>query len=350
MRQTGDPLELFAALAREPWAFDFLQTMRRIECAFPDKPRWGSAVRPQDEPVRLCQEPSLSFAPASLSAFWTDENTPPRLEVRFFGMLGPQGPLPLHLTEYARYRQLHHGDNTFSRFLDLLHHRFLALFYRAWAQAQPTVSLDRPQQDRFAAYLGSLFGIGQAGLEQADSVPDNAKRFHAGLLARQVRNAEGLQALLGSYFELPVKVEQYVGHWMPLRERDQSRLGRCRLGNDAVLGRRVWDRQSKIRVVIGAMSLVQYQDFLPGGGTLRRLSDWVAFYTNNEFSWDVRLILRHDEVPSTRLSGGARLGWTSWLGRRQPGRDADDLVLDTERLLDRQNHRERNESARSSPA
>lgn len=334
MRQTRDPVALFDALAREPWAFDFLQAMRRIECAFPDKPRWAGALRPQDEPVRLGQEPSLSFAPASLSAFKDGkEGAPPRLEVRFFGLLGPNGPLPLHLTEYARHRQLHHGDETFTRFLDLIHHRFLALFYRAWAQAQPTVSLDRPQQDRFATYVGSLIGIGQPGLQQRDHVPDNAKRFHAGLLARQVRNAEGLHAVLGSYFELPVAVEQYVGHWMPLRERDHSRLGRNRLGTDTVLGRRVWDRQSKFRLHIGPMSLAQYEAFLPGGDALPRLADWVRFYTNGELGWDARLKLKRDDVPPLRLARGGRLGWTSWLGTRRTDRDADDLVLDAERLL-----------------
>lgn len=335
MRQARDSVDLFAALSREPWAFDFLQTMRRIECAFPEKPRWASAMRPQDEPVRLGQDASLSFAPASLSAFKTQDNAPPRLAISFFGLLGPNGPLPLHLTEYARYRQLHYGDTTFARFLDLIHHRFLALFYRAWAQAQPTVSLDRPGQDRFATYVGSLIGIGQPGLAQRDEVPDNAKRFHAGLLARQVRNAEGLQMLVASYFALPVEVEQYVGHWLPLRERDQSRLGRSRLGSDAVLGRRVWDRQSKFRIKIGPMSLQQYQDFLPGSCTLQRLADWVALYTNGELGWDVRLTLRHAEIPPLQLAGGARLGWTSWLGQRTTHRDADDLVLDAERLLAR---------------
>mgnify|MGYP002138968179 CR=1 FL=1 len=57
---------------------------------------------------------------------------------------------------FARQRILHSGDATFSRFLDILHHRFAALFYRAWAQAQPTVSLDRPDEDRFAGYVGAL--------------------------------------------------------------------------------------------------------------------------------------------------------------------------------------------------
>ena len=45
------------------------------------------------------------------------------------------------------------GDPTFAVFADLFHHRMLSFFYRAWAQAQPTVSFDRPEADRFGAYV-----------------------------------------------------------------------------------------------------------------------------------------------------------------------------------------------------
>ena len=129
-----------------------------------DKPRWGDALRPVDEPVRLGQDPDLSFAPAPLASFELGQDgAPPRLQVRLFGLLGPNGPLPLHLTEYARERLRHAGDPTLSRFLDLFHHRFLALFYRAWAQAQPHVNRDRPNDDRFAVYVGAFVGHGAAG-------------------------------------------------------------------------------------------------------------------------------------------------------------------------------------------
>ena len=50
------------------------------------------------------------------------------LDVRpgeFLGLLGPQGALPLHLTNYAHYRQQHTNDTTLVRFLDVFHHRVL---------------------------------------------------------------------------------------------------------------------------------------------------------------------------------------------------------------------------------
>lgn len=339
MRRTTDPLTLFRALEAAPYRFDFYQALRRIECAFPDKPRCGQALRPADEPVRLAQEPGVSFAPATVSSFRQADGQLPRMEVRFFGLFGPNGPLPLHLTEYARERLLHGGDATFSRFLDLFHHRFLSLFYRAWAQAQPTVSLDRPGDDRFSAYVGSMFGLGTARLRNRDRVSDFAKLFYAGLLTRQVRNRDGLVALLSGYFRLSVRVEPFIGHWMTLPERDRTRLGArdagAALGRGAVLGARVWDRQHKFRIHLGPLNLGQYESFLPGGSAILALVSWVRHYLCYELEWDARLVLARTQVPPLRLGRYGRLGWTTWLGRHSSTTDAADLTLDAEQVLAR---------------
>src|SRR5262249_13529204 len=252
MGRAADPLAFLEALRRKPYAYDFYQALRRLENLHRDKPRLGEALRPADEPVRLGQEPSLSFAPAPLSAFEpARDGQPARLQVRFFGLLGPNGPLPLHLTEYARDRLRNLGDASLLHFLDLLHHRFLVLFYRAWAQAQPTVGLDRAQDDRFSRYVGSLLGLGLPALRGRDRVHDFAKCFRAQWLVRQVRNADGLCAILCSYFRVETRIEQFVGHWLRLPRAQRSRLavpGGTTLGRGAVIGQQVWDRQHKFRI------------------------------------------------------------------------------------------------------
>jgi type VI secretion system protein ImpH len=330
-----DALTFLASLAATPYRHDFYQTLRRLECLHADKPRWGHARRPIDEPVRLGQDPDLSFAPAPLASFESGENgRPPRLLVRLFGLLGPNGPLPIHLTEYARERLRQAGDPTLSRFLDLIHHRFLTLFYRAWAQAQPHVNRDRPDDDRFAGYLGAFAGLNGAALRGRDTIPDLAKYFHVGALMRQARNAGGLRAILRHFLRVPVDIEQFVGAWMPLDVPQRTCLGRegAVLGVAAVAGSRVWDRQHRFRVHIGPLTVGEYEEFLPGGARLRKLVDWVRLYTNFEFEWDVRLLLKKDEVPSIRLGAGQRLGWTSWLGRRRTQTDAGDLCLNADGL------------------
>jgi type VI secretion system protein ImpH len=328
---------LFAALAREPWSFDFFQALRRIEARFAGMPRLGMALRPADEPVRLSQEASTAFAPSTLSAFEEQrDGRPPRLEQRFFGLLGANGPLPLHLTEYARERLRLHGDATLARFLDLFHHRLALFFYRAWAEARPTVQADRPGEDRFATYLGSLAGFGSTGTQGRDAVPDHAKRFFAGRLARGAKSAEGLAAILEGFFGLPVRVEQFALGWLELPADQRTALGGAPrpavlLGEGTVLGRRVRDAQSRIRIDVGPMDLDRFRDFLPGGRSLRRLRDWVRNDVGLEFDWDVKLVLARDEVPGIRLGREGHLGWTTWLGARRADTDAGDLTLAPER-------------------
>ncbi len=98
-------MNMFEQLGRAPHAFDFFQALRRLECEHRDRPRIGAGLRPGDDPVRLGQPPYLNFAGSTVSSFAAGTGGRPwRLAVNFFGLLGPNGPLPLHLTEYARDR------------------------------------------------------------------------------------------------------------------------------------------------------------------------------------------------------------------------------------------------------
>ena len=330
-RGAAGHLTLWRALAEAPHGFDFYSALRRVECAFPEQPRIGESRRPQDDALRLGQQASLEFASSTLTGFEIRPGgSPAVLRQNFFGVLGPNGPLPLHLTEFIRDRVRNHGDHTLVRFLDTFHHRLLSLFYRAWAQAQPTVSLDRRDRDRFSTYLGALIGISERSMRDRDAVPDSAKRAFTGLLGRQSRNAEGLASILRGFFQVPVEVEPFTAHWMPLPEHLYTRLGRgdlAQLGQTAVIGSRVWDMQSKFRLVIGPLDFKQYERFLPRQPSQQRLADWVRTYTGFELKWDCRVVLKAEEVPTLVLGYGGRLGWTTWLGTRLADGDAGDLVV-----------------------
>jgi type VI secretion system protein ImpH len=284
-----------------------------------------------DEPLRLGQATELSFAPAALHAFTpADRQGQPRLEVRFFGLFGPNGPLPLHLTAYARERkQL--KDATLARFADLFHHRFLLLFYRAWAQAQPAVSLDRPGEDRFADFVGALAGVGGPEWRGREAVSDHVPLAFAGLLSHPVRSAEGLERLLGHYLKRPVRVEQFVGRWMPLPREVRSRLGgghggrasSAQLGRSAVLGGAVYDRQHNIRLHLGALDRAAFEALLPGSPAQAAIAALMRHYLGLEFEWELQLEADLAERPAIQLGRGpraGRLGWTSWMGQAPKGR------------------------------
>ena len=331
-----DPVDLEVTLERNAARMDFFQVLRLIENANPHLPRIGASLRPRDDAVRLGQEPSLTFNPTQLAGFLrADGAARGRLAVHFFGLLGANGPLPRHLTEYVRDRLRNSGDGTMLAFLDVFHHRLLSLFYRARAQAEPAISLDRPASDRYADFVGSLFGIGAPALRGRDEIGDFAKLHFAGLLANNARPASGLTAILREYFGLPVRIEQFVGHWMRLPEDIRTRIGRIdtgnRLGIGTVLGKSVWDSQSKFRIVIGPMDLDDYVRLLPDGPSMRRVLAWVRNYAGMTLEWDVRLVLRKEEIPALRLGQGVRLGWTTWPLSAPPVRDPDQLLINTNR-------------------
>lgn len=314
------------------YQYGFFRIMRLLECAYPDKPRLGQGKHPGDDPVRFGQDVSLTFETATLSSFNQGKSGfPPRLLVRFLGLFGPNGPMPIHLTEYVHERVQNYHDHTLTRFADLFHHRMISLFYRAWADAEPTVSFDRPETDRFSGYVASLAGLGQENLRDRDAMPDLAKLYHIGYLAAQTKSAQGLTAMLTHYFQLSVSLEEFVGEWLEIADSDLTRLGDSprtgELGFSVILGSQVWTCQHKFRIRFAALTLAEYRSLLPNGPRLAQLIAIVRNYTGDELSWDVNLLLKKAHVPQAKLDGQFNLGWTTWLGERNSDDDADDLTL-----------------------
>ena len=319
-------------LAARPFGFDFFQAVRLIECRFLETPRVGNSLSPREDPVRFGQVPSLAFAPSTLAGFQpADEGRPAKLSVNFLGLFGPNGPMPVHITEYARERQLNAHDPTLVSFLDVFHHRILSLFYRAWAVNQKAADLDRPKDARFPIYIGTFLGIGIESLRDRDAVPDNAKLHFSGHLACKTRHAEGLEKIITDFFEMPAKVITFVGQWLVLPSSSQCRVGESpetgALGTTAIVGSRVWETQLKFRLRLGAMRLHDFYRMLPVGDAFRRLKCWVLNYSGQEYFWDVQLVLKAEDVPDTRLGKEGLLGWTTWLKSKPFERDADDLVV-----------------------
>lgn len=329
---TTDALKLAQELHEQPYRFGFSAILRRLECLFKDRPRLGKSLGVKDDVLRLSQEPSMTFAPSTLAAFdpATSKHAA-RLAVNFFGLFGPNGPLPHHLTEYARDRARNDNDPTFTRFVDIFHHRMLSLFYRAWADAQPTVSYDRPDSDQFSQYVGALFGIGLPSHRRRDEMPDLAKLYFAGHMSCQSRHPEGLQSILHAFFHIPVSMEEFVGTRFPLPEDAQCRLGTSpetgTLGHSFVIGTHIWSNQQKFRLIFGPVSYRDFQRFLPGGVSLRRLIAIIKNYLGEEMTWDLRLVLKKEELPKWKLGSTGQLGWTTRLTRKPIEKDIDEVLL-----------------------
>ncbi|WP_148715775.1 type VI secretion system baseplate subunit TssG [Chitinolyticbacter meiyuanensis] len=321
------------ALREAPYAHDLFQLLRWLDARKDSAVPLGRASLPEEEPIRLGQRASLSFAPSMVADLDETAAARPKLAIYGFGLFGPNGALPLHLTEYARERERIHDDPTLTAFADLFHHRLILLFYRAWADAQSTASLDTPGAGRFDGYVASLLALDLQAARR-DDIGLHARYFQASHLARQTRNPEGLQQILQSYFELPVRLIEHVPHWVKLDPEHcltlGTRMGQA-LGQGSTLGIAVRDAQSRFRLVLGPMPLASYRRFLPGGDAAKLLQRWVDDYVGLELTWDVQLLLAFDAVPAGALSQGQPLGLGSWLGRRPQRGPADDLIVDYSR-------------------
>lgn len=309
------------ALARAPGSFDFHAALRRFETSHANRPRLGEADRPSDEPVRLGQLPSSAFEGSMVTTFSLRGTDAPRMTIGFFGLWGPQGPLPGHLTDYARDRLKHAGDATLVRFADIFHHRMLLLFYRVWAKSHPTLAMDRPSSDRFSLYVGALMGLGLDASRGRDGVHDFAKLHYAPWFALPSRSADGLADLLSDYFGLPISIEEFVGQWLDLPEDARWQLGISRdtgsVGR-AVLGAKAWSRAHKFRVVVGPLDGVELERMLPTSDSVGAVAAIVRHYTNEEWAWELCLLLASELSTPMRLRGGSRLGWTTRIGRGPP--------------------------------
>jgi len=307
--------QTLARLLTEPWREGFFALVRRLAADARLDPV-GRALRPQAEPFRFGQQPSLAFAPREIADARIEHG---RLKLRLtsLGMLGPNGPLPRHVTEIARDRSDRQHDSTLADFLDLFHHRYLTLLYRAWASAQASAGLDRPDAEPFSSYVASLVGL-DVREAAGGGLPTHALLAASAHRVREARNPEGLQATLERYFGVPVAIEEYVWHWIEVDATEHCRLGdadaTAQMAQGAMLGELAPDRQCRFRLVIGPLDLDRYLRFTPRGEDLPRLVEWVRAFVGDELAWEVELRIAPDGVPPAVIGGTQQLGWSGWLG------------------------------------
>lgn len=299
-----------------PWQYSFYSLTRLVNAQYSTLPLLGRAKKPKNERLKYGQYPSMTFSPREISSI---EHKGDHYKISLFslGVLGPNSVLPLHYTEIIKDSIENRKDRTLANFLDIFHHRYISLIYRTWAQSKPVVSLDRKKEDYFSENIAKLVGLRVC--EQENSLlPMHARLAMVPHLIHEGKSPENLEASLNHFFAVPIKLEEFQLHWLKLDESDTTKLGMIRqssyLEEGAVLGGEVPDCQSKIRLVIGPMSLKKYMRFTPDGEDFAVLVEIVRSFVGVELTWDVKLTADNKEAHPVELGGNDRLGWSTWLG------------------------------------
>jgi type VI secretion system protein ImpH len=295
-----------------------------------------NAMLAQSEPVAM---PRFAHEIASI------DMTP-----AFMGMLGVNGTLPLFYTEMLAHRELYQKDYAGRAFMDMFSHRAVSLFYEAWRKHRMPIQFEADRRGRFLPLALSLAGLGQKSLRdrlgaQKGAVADEALAFYAGTLQQRTLSARQLQQILQDYLKVPVRIEQFVGRWYALPESGRFYLGSANdqgrasgslngvLGRSAMLGERVWQRDLRMRVVLGPLKHSKFRRFLPGEAGALALKELLTMLSGVSLEYEINLQLQREDVQGATLAFNRpatafRLGWDTFLQTRSANEDRVDVCYD----------------------
>lgn len=362
------PAAVIDRLFEQPHSFEFFQAVRLLENWF-QRHEGLSSTEVMSQRLSFRNSLSMSF-PASeierLETLWLDQVDLPdrqratledvtsateaaprrlqpgavrRLEITpaFMSLLGASGTLPIFYTELLARREQTLRDSSARAFLDIFLHRSVVLFYQAWRKHRLAIRYESDRRHHFLPQVLALAGMGQRSLRdrlQPDKggVSDEMIAYFSGLFQQRSLSASALQQVLSLYFRTPVQVAQFVGRWFKLPSEHQTRLGlgNAQLGSTALSGERVWQRDLRVRLTFGPLSLERYRRFLPGGSAALALRQLLVQMTGMSLEYEVRLQLRAPDVQAVRLGGaeGPRLGWETFLVSRPVEQDRSDAGYD----------------------
>jgi type VI secretion system protein ImpH len=281
---------------------------------------------------------------ASSAAFCEVE----RIEITpaFMSLLGSGGALPIFYTELLAERETYHRDTAARAFLDIFQHRAVSLFYEAWRKNRLAVQFEADRRNSFLPLVLSLAGTGQKALRERlhakeGGVSDDTLAYFSGILQHRPVSARVIQQMVTEYFRVPVQLDQFVGRWFTLPRDSATSLGMANavLGAGAVMGERVWQRDLRMRLTLGPMDREKFRRFLPGGTAALALRELLTMLTGVSLEYEIRLSLKAAEVKGVRLSkgsgqasGGALLGWDSFLTSQPQTGDRTDAGYDIHAL------------------
>jgi type VI secretion system protein ImpH len=350
--QRRHPADLIDQLFEAPQRFEFFQAVRLLEMWLADAtPRASGEVLPSE--LRFRNSTSLSFPASEIEALRVLRSEPgddeteasakvERIEITpaFMGLLGLAGTLPLIYTEQIVQHEMHQKDASARSFLDLFSHRSISLFYAAWKKSRLHLQYEADKKNRFAPMVLALAGVGQGALNdrlrpEAGGVDDESLAFFAGALQQRALSALQLQQMLSRYLRVPVRIEQFCGRWysLPPGARTSLGMGNGVLGKNALSGERVWQRDLRVRVVLGPLTHRLFQRFLPGAPGSVALRELLTLLSGVSLEFEINLCLRADAVESSTLDSArsplaGRLGWDTYVQTRAHTADRRDVRYD----------------------
>lgn len=313
---------------------------------------------PGNEVVRFHTNQKLDFFSSEVSSVYRNlkktNSSQWHILVNMFGLTGSSGVLPYHYTELILQR-LKIKDNSLKDFFDLFNHRTISLFFQASIKYRLPIEYERnrlnsnrtDKKDLHTKALLALIGLGTKNLTQRLYTDDESLLYYSGLFTQQVKTASGLQQILQRHFSIPVEIKEFVGQWQDLIDDVRTRLTskalpkgqNASLSRSAILGRKGWYAQGKIRIILGPLDTKQLGKFAPGTTTLKSINEIVLMYAGIECNYDFVIRVKQADIPkklTLSKESPPVLSWNTWLPKSDNIYDKNktvDIVVSPARLI-----------------
>ncbi len=312
----SDLMERLCAEARD---FNFFRAVMLVE----DYLRRKTGTRnPIDSgKVRFLPDESIAFPPNDIAAIKEMDGTVCFL-LSFMGLTGVTSPLPVYFSEYVLAQP--EKSRPMYDFLSIFNHRIYTFFYRAWKKYHFLFNFTSDGSDPFSGKVAMMCGY----TERINDARKLRLLAYCGTLSCKARSAAGLRSMLSDYFDnIPVSITEFAGCWRPLQ--NVKPLGEdTPLGKETVLGTAYFDRAGKFRVVVGPLSLEDYERFLPGTKNISEMKELIKSYLPDPLDFDIEVRLQSRDLISVLLGqDNTRLGETSALGRSSGKTEIQSIVI-----------------------
>ena len=195
------------------------------------------------------------------------------------------------------------------------------------------------QQSMFSQLLHTLTGSRDEALKKA--LPDpNQLLTYIGLLSSKQRSAQGLTTLLSGFLKgIKVSVEECVERVVSIPEKHLTCLGvnSGQLGNSALLGNQLNDRNAKITVHLGPLSQNDFDHVVNNKSQWGTIESLIKTYLVTPLEVDIKISLLAGAAQGVSLgqSQWCQLGYDTWLLNQSTDKQASqttDLLVSTLRL------------------
>lgn len=297
-------LDLLTDRAEE---FNFYQAIRILECV----------VREEEgiPQIRFKAVNEQAFMPNFIANLKSDEQVT-EVKVNGYALTGQQGPLPDVYNDLL-LEQKSRGNRGPEAFLDLFNNRLLHLLFDIKKQLDPMMFNDISINSEMFNILESLTGLSTFDLFKRLPITQEKLLTFSALLIGNRQNYSSLKQIIECMFDCKVEIEPCKGGWRDLPEAWQTQLGKdnARLGSGVGLGKKHWDNQAKIGLLLTLKNIEQCRRLMPRGNLHEVLKSMLAYLTDGRYNIDVRLKLDWQYLPKSQLSQKSSmfLGQSSWL-------------------------------------